>query len=72
MREVFPTAAADVLDRLGVLDVIAPQIRELDINPLIVGADGVIAVDAKIRLAAPGEPPRRRDLVNDDYQRQLG
>jgi hypothetical protein len=47
-------------------------VRELDINPLIVGASGVIAVDAKVRLATPDEPLRRRDPVSDDYQRHLG
>lgn len=62
----------DVLVRLALLDVIAPQIRELDINPLVVGAAGVIAVAAKVRLATADEPARRRDPVNDDYQHQLG
>jgi acyl-CoA synthetase (NDP forming) len=65
-------AVAEMLARIAMLDVIAPQIRELDINPLIVGPAGVIALDAKVRLADPNEPPRRRDPVSDDYQRQLG
>jgi hypothetical protein len=65
-------AVAETLTRLAVLDVIAPQIRELDINPLIVGPAGVIALDAKVRIAGPQEPPRRRDPVTDDYQRRLG
>jgi acyl-CoA synthetase (NDP forming)/GNAT superfamily N-acetyltransferase len=65
-------AVAETLTRLAVLDVIAPQLRELDINPLIVGPAGVIALDAKVRIAGLDEPPRRRDPVADDYQRQLG
>jgi acyl-CoA synthetase (NDP forming)/GNAT superfamily N-acetyltransferase len=65
-------AVAEMLDRIAALDVIAPQIRELDINPLIVGRTGVIALDAKVRVACPDEPARRRDPVNDDYQRALG
>jgi acyl-CoA synthetase (NDP forming) len=63
---------AEMLHRIAVLDVIAPQIRELDINPLLVGRHGVIALDAKVRVAGPDEPARRRDPVADDYQRQLG
>jgi len=65
-------AVAEMLSRIAVLDAIAPQIRELDINPLLVGREGVIALDAKIRVARPDEPARRRDPVTDDYQRQLG
>jgi acyl-CoA synthetase (NDP forming)/GNAT superfamily N-acetyltransferase len=65
-------AVAEMLIRIAALDVIAPQIRELDINPLVVGEHGVIALDAKVRIATPGEPSRRRDPVTDDYQRQLG
>ena len=61
-----------LLSRIAALDVIAPQIRELDINPLRVGPAGVIALDARIRVAGPDEPERRRDPVNDDYQRRLG
>jgi acyl-CoA synthetase (NDP forming)/L-amino acid N-acyltransferase YncA len=65
-------AVAEMLTRIAALDVIAPQIRELDINPLIVGQAGVVALDAKVRVAGPNEPVGRRDPVNDDYQRQLG
>jgi hypothetical protein len=54
------------------LDVIAPQIRELDVNPLVVGERGVVAVDAKVRIAVPGEPPPQRDYVHDQYERVLG
>lgn len=61
-----------VLERIALLDTIAPQIRELGINPLIVSEQAVIAVDAKVRIAAPGEPRRRRDSVHDDYERSLG
>jgi acyl-CoA synthetase (NDP forming)/L-amino acid N-acyltransferase YncA len=64
-------AIADVLARIALLDVIAPNIRELDINPLVVSESGVVAVDAKVRLAGTSETPRQRDPVNDDYQRRL-
>jgi succinyl-CoA synthetase beta subunit len=65
-------AVAEMLTRIAALDEIAPQIRELDINPLIVGPAAVIALDAKARLAVPDEPAPRRDPENDDYQRHLG
>ena len=64
-------AVAESLNRVALLDVIAPQIRELDVNPLVVGEQGVVAVDAKIRIAVPGEPPPLRDYVHDRYERAL-
>jgi hypothetical protein len=33
------------------------EIAELDMNPVIVSADGALVVDARVRVAAP--PPRR-------------
>jgi len=46
-------AIADVLIRLGNLAANHPEIRELDINPLLADANGVVALDARIRIA-PG------------------
>jgi acetyl coenzyme A synthetase (ADP forming)-like protein len=46
-------AIADVLLRVGQLLGDHPQVVELDINPLVASEDGVIAVDARIRVAAP-------------------
>jgi acyl-CoA synthetase (NDP forming) len=40
----------DVLLRLSRLAVDHPQIAELDLNPVIVRSDGVVAVDARVRL----------------------
>lgn len=36
-----------------------PHIAELDLNPVLVGAEGAgaIALDARIRLARPSAPP---------------
>ncbi|HTW51344.1 MAG TPA: GNAT family N-acetyltransferase, partial [Stellaceae bacterium] len=45
-------AIADVLIRLGELAADHPEVRELDINPLLADANGVIALDARIRVAA--------------------
>ncbi len=40
----------DILLRLSALVQAAPQIKELDLNPLLGTADSVIAVDARIRI----------------------
>jgi acetyltransferase len=48
-------AIADVLIGLGPLAAEHPEIRELDINPLLADADGVIALDARIRVAPAAE-----------------
>lgn len=41
---------AEVVIRVGALVKIAPEIFEMDINPLLGKADRVIAVDARIRI----------------------
>ena len=45
-------AVAEVLIRVGQLAAEHAEIRELDINPLLADAAGVIALDARIRVAA--------------------
>ena len=54
---------AQVLVKLAQLAADLPQVRELDINPLLADRDGVIAVDARVRIApsvplhkGPGHP----------------
>jgi len=47
-------AIANVLVALSDLVVAFPEIRELDINPLLADSDGVVALDARVILAAPG------------------
>lgn len=47
-------AIANVLVALSDLVVDFPEIRELDINPLLADSDGIIALDARVILAAPG------------------
>ena len=51
-----PRAALDALARLlvriGQLAAEQSAIRELDINPLLAGAKGIVALDARLRIAA--------------------
>ncbi|MCB1772519.1 MAG: bifunctional acetate--CoA ligase family protein/GNAT family N-acetyltransferase, partial [Gammaproteobacteria bacterium] len=43
----------DVLQRISEIACELPEIRELDINPLLVDEDGVVAVDARVVVAPP-------------------
>lgn len=43
---------ADVLVRLGLLAAEFPEIEELDVNPLRVGGDGALALDARVLIGA--------------------
>lgn len=53
-------ALAFTLVKLSQLVADLPEVRELDVNPLIVSPRGVMALDGRMRLAAvqPGAPPR--------------
>jgi acetyltransferase len=53
-------ALALTLVRVAQLVIDVPQIRELDINPLLIDALGVIALDARIALAEASGPATRR------------
>ncbi|GAA0222890.1 GNAT family N-acetyltransferase [Cryptosporangium japonicum] len=67
-------AVADVLDRLARLAAVAPQIAELDLNPLLLDEHRVTAVDIAVRChpSTPDGRPPHRDPVADDYARALG
>jgi len=41
---------AEILIALGEIGLLYPQIKEIDINPMIITPDGTIAVDATIIL----------------------
>ncbi|MEU8003633.1 GNAT family N-acetyltransferase [Catellatospora sp. NPDC049111] len=58
----------DLIARIGRLAQDLPEIAELDLNPVLAGPDGVLAVDAKMRLATVGaEPdPSLRQLRSPD------
>lgn len=59
---VVPRAMVrDVLVRVAALAADLPEIAELDLNPLTCRADGVLVVDARIRVAPV--PPIRDPLV---------
>ena len=46
-------ALADLLGRLSRLGEELPEVAELDLNPVLAGPDGCVAVDARIRLQRP-------------------
>ena len=50
-------AVEDLLLRLGRLADELPEVAELDLNPILVSANGAVVVDAKLRLEAVGAEP---------------
>lgn len=54
---VDTAALEDLLLRLGRLAEDLPEVAELDLNPVLAGPEGVVAVDAKLRLAPTGPEP---------------
>jgi len=50
-------AVEGLLLRLGRLAECLPEVAELDLNPVLAGPDGVVAVDVKLRLAPIGNEP---------------
>ncbi|WP_244295143.1 GNAT family N-acetyltransferase [Micromonospora orduensis] len=54
---VDTAAIENLLLRLGRLAEEVPEVAELDLNPVLVGPDGALAVDAKLRLAPVGAEP---------------
>ena len=45
-------AVVDILHRLSSLGVDLPEVAELDLNPVLAGPDGCVAVDARVRVRA--------------------
>ena len=56
------------LIKVAQIAVDLPEVDELDINPLLVDRNGVIALDARIGLSEPG---RRNELAIRPYPREL-
>jgi len=63
-------AIADTLVRISRLVSDHAEIRELDINPLLADADGVLALDARVRVVATTQPAAAR-LAISPYPREL-
>ena len=58
------------LGKLSQLLIDLPQVIELDINPLLADEKGVLALDARVRVARPAEDGRDR-LAIRPYPREL-
>jgi acyl-CoA synthetase (NDP forming) len=56
-------ALQDVILRVSALLTICPEIREIDLNPVKVLTSGACAVDARVKVAAPGRRPLSRRVV---------
>jgi acetyltransferase len=63
-------AIAVTLIKVAQLVIDFAEIAELDINPLLANQDGVIALDARIRVAPATAPPERR-LAIRPYPKEL-
>jgi acetyltransferase len=63
-------AVVEVLIRLGQLAADNPEIRELDINPLLADAAGIVALDARLRVA-PAQTARASRLAIAPYPKDL-
>ncbi len=50
LKPVDKERFADIIRRVGALVSIAPEIAEMDINPLLADGDKIYAVDARIRI----------------------
>jgi acyl-CoA synthetase (NDP forming) len=49
-------AVAELVHRVGMLAAAVPELQQLDLNPVIVGPDGCVAVDALVAVAEPPTP----------------
>ena len=50
------TALADLLHRLARLATDLPEVAELDLNPVLAGSEGCVAVDMRIRIDRSTRP----------------
>ncbi|MGQ9368155.1 bifunctional acetate--CoA ligase family protein/GNAT family N-acetyltransferase [Azospirillum sp. ST 5-10] len=53
-------AVAITLNKVSQLVVDFPEVAEIDINPLLADQDGVLALDARIKVAVPALPGAKR------------
>jgi len=65
-------ALRHTLIRVGQLAIDFSEIKELDINPLIADAHGVVALDARIKVAEDARPPHARLAIRPYPREQEG
>jgi acetyltransferase len=59
-------ATADILTKLSRLAADFPEVREVDLNPLLASAEGALVVDARVRIA-PFRPQEFRAAPNTRF-----
>lgn len=64
-------ALASALVRIAQIAVDLPEVLELDVNPLLADPDGVLALDARVRLAPSIPADRSTHLAIRPYPREL-
>lgn len=64
-------AIADALIRVSQIAIDWPEIKELDINPLLADSGGVVALDARMRIAKAEAGPRDARLAIKPYPQNL-
>lgn len=73
-RDVPPAdldAVAEVLIRVGRIAIDWPEIVELDVNPLLADANGVVALDARMAVRRAPDGPRDARLAIRPYPQAL-
>ncbi len=71
-KPVDPNRIAALLLRVSEIACELPEVRELDINPLLADSEGVIALDARVLIAAQPSLARRYDhLAIHPYPAEL-
>jgi acyl-CoA synthetase (NDP forming) len=53
-------ALVDLVQRLSALAVELPEVAELDLNPVLAGPAGCVAVDVRVRVARPARTARTK------------
>jgi acetyltransferase len=69
-KAVAVDLVADALVRIGQIAADHPEVVELDLNPLLADADGVVALDIRVRVHAAAAPGDAR-LAIKPYPRAL-